>query len=454
MERRAAPRELAQHGQVDGLEDLLRLGVGDVGQRRERAHPAGVRAGVAVADALVVARRGEDDGRLAGCDREDRELGAFEQLLDVERLAERRRRASASSSSSCVRQTQTPLPAASPSSLTTHGGSARSSVRALGTPAASITSFANAFDPSICAAAALGPKTAMPRRRSSSASPATSGASGPTTTRSTRSSSASAPSAAWSSARTGWHVASAAMPGLPGAAWRSSTAALRESDHASACSRASRSDDEHPHRAIVCNAPAMDAPPYSAAGVDVVRLPGGASERDRVAVEEPLEIRIGGEPVAVTMRTPGHDEELALGFCLSEGLRADGRARARRPRREHRRRRRAGLRSGAAAAELLHVVVVRGLREGSARRRRRRGAARRVGAARAARGRRVAPGPAARGAGRVRGDGRSPRDGALHRRGRARLRARGRRPPQRDGQGRSAARSSTGCCRSPSTSCA
>jgi|SRR5579884_996667 len=65
----------------------------------------------------------------------------------------------------------------------------------------------------------------------------------------------------------------------------------------------------------------MDAPPYSAAAVAVVRLPGGESERDRVAVEEPLEIRIGGSPVAVTMRTPGHDEELALGFCLSEGLR-------------------------------------------------------------------------------------------------------------------------------------
>jgi FdhD protein len=43
-------------------------------------------------------------------------------------------------------------------------------------------------------------------------------------------------------------------------------------------------------------------------------------ERDRVAVEEPLEIRVNGEPVAVTMRTPGHDEELALGFCLSEGI--------------------------------------------------------------------------------------------------------------------------------------
>jgi FdhD protein len=66
---------------------------------------------------------------------------------------------------------------------------------------------------------------------------------------------------------------------------------------------------------------AEPAPPYSASAVDVLRLPGGGTERDTVAVEEPLEIRIGGRPVAVTMRTPGHDEELALGFCLSEGLR-------------------------------------------------------------------------------------------------------------------------------------
>jgi FdhD protein len=63
-----------------------------------------------------------------------------------------------------------------------------------------------------------------------------------------------------------------------------------------------------------------EAPPYSAGRVDVVRLPGARTERDAVAVEEPLEIRINGEPVAVTMRTPGHDEELALGFCLTEGL--------------------------------------------------------------------------------------------------------------------------------------
>jgi FdhD protein len=42
--------------------------------------------------------------------------------------------------------------------------------------------------------------------------------------------------------------------------------------------------------------------------------------RDEVAVEEPLEIRVDGAPVAVTMRTPGNDEELALGFLVGEGL--------------------------------------------------------------------------------------------------------------------------------------
>lgn len=42
--------------------------------------------------------------------------------------------------------------------------------------------------------------------------------------------------------------------------------------------------------------------------------------RDAVAVEEPLEIRVDGEALAVTMRTPGHDEELAAGFLFGEGL--------------------------------------------------------------------------------------------------------------------------------------
>src|SRR3954464_531809 len=64
----------------------------------------------------------------------------------------------------------------------------------------------------------------------------------------------------------------------------------------------------------------MGAPPYAAASVEVVRLPGERREQDSVAVEEPLEIRVNGTPVAVTMRTPGHDEELALGFLVSEGI--------------------------------------------------------------------------------------------------------------------------------------
>lgn len=54
------------------------------------------------------------------------------------------------------------------------------------------------------------------------------------------------------------------------------------------------------------------------------RLAAGDTEprrvEDGVAVEEPLEIRVAGEPVAVTMRTPGEDAHLAVGFLFSEGL--------------------------------------------------------------------------------------------------------------------------------------
>ena len=42
--------------------------------------------------------------------------------------------------------------------------------------------------------------------------------------------------------------------------------------------------------------------------------------RDRLAVEEPLELRVAGRPVGVTMRTPGNDVELAIGYCISERL--------------------------------------------------------------------------------------------------------------------------------------
>lgn len=60
------------------------------------------------------------------------------------------------------------------------------------------------------------------------------------------------------------------------------------------------------------------------AHVDVPRTrwngEGAASDADTLVREEPLEIRIGGVPIAVVMRSPGHDEELARGFLLTERI--------------------------------------------------------------------------------------------------------------------------------------
>jgi FdhD protein len=67
-------------------------------------------------------------------------------------------------------------------------------------------------------------------------------------------------------------------------------------------------------------APAHDgATPREALPLELRRVVRDG-EDDYVAVEEPLEIRVDGEAIAVTMRTPGHDEELALGFLRGEGL--------------------------------------------------------------------------------------------------------------------------------------
>ena len=172
--------------------------------------------------------------------------------------------------------------------------------------------------------------------------------------------------------------------------------------------------------------------------VDPIRLSAAVEHdgvSDRVAIEDPLEIRVRGEALAVTMRTPGHDEELALGFLYGEGLIA-GPAPAGPTAdlaREHRRRgRRAALRSRAPA--LLHDELVRRLRQGRARggRRARGSTWRPAGAApHAARRPARAPAPA-----RLRGHGRACTRRGCSTRASAAARPRGRRAPQRDGQGR------------------
>nr|GLK40557.1 sulfurtransferase FdhD [Rhodococcus wratislaviensis] len=55
-----------------------------------------------------------------------------------------------------------------------------------------------------------------------------------------------------------------------------------------------------------------------------VRGPNSTSRPDTLVVEEPLEIRVGASPLAVTMRTLGHDVELAHGFLLTEGVITSG----------------------------------------------------------------------------------------------------------------------------------
>ena len=69
--------------------------------------------------------------------------------------------------------------------------------------------------------------------------------------------------------------------------------------------------------------------PVSEVQIDALRDAGSVHRADAIAIEEPLEIRLvkdghenggTGRPVSITMRTPGHDAELAVGFLYGEGL--------------------------------------------------------------------------------------------------------------------------------------
>jgi FdhD protein len=61
-------------------------------------------------------------------------------------------------------------------------------------------------------------------------------------------------------------------------------------------------------------------PRVSATWIEKLRAGERKHMRDELAVEEPLEIRVDGAALAVTMRTPGDDEDLAVGFLAGEGL--------------------------------------------------------------------------------------------------------------------------------------
>jgi FdhD protein len=66
--------------------------------------------------------------------------------------------------------------------------------------------------------------------------------------------------------------------------------------------------------------PAAVDPHVARTWIERVRGQSREPVEDEVAIEEPLEIRVDGRPLAVTMRTPGEDEELAVGFLAGEGL--------------------------------------------------------------------------------------------------------------------------------------
>ena len=251
------------------------------------------------------------------------------------------------------------------------------------------------------------------------------------------------------------------MPGLPGAAWSSSSVGAARERPGERVLAPARPDDEDLHAAIYWGRRLRpSARRYASARwastmpsrrrrtrprrVDVVRLPGGRERarprRRRGAARDPDRRRAGrGDDAHAGPRRGARARVLPL-----RGAAADRGARCRTTSRRTRSTstRPASIRSGCSGASTRRRRAASAARARSRRSRSRRRASSRSCASRSRSSRRCPTGCARRRP-RSRRPAACTRPGSS-RRGRAALRARGRRPPQRDGQGRSAGRSSTG----------
>lgn len=110
--------------------------------------------------------------------------------------------------------------------------------------------------------------------------------------------------------------------GVLSALARAAVATMDVTTEVSAVGSTDGSDAGQTLRRDVCGTAAQQPMATGAREVDIVRVghDGRAAVHDVAAAEEPLEIRLGGQPFVVIMRTPGADRDLAAGFLLSEQL--------------------------------------------------------------------------------------------------------------------------------------
>ena len=271
------PRAQRGHGAIDHIppDRALQLVV-DERQRGVGAHATGVRPGVAVTDTLEVLCERERHHGAAVDQRERRDLGPVEQLLDdhgrarftertvLEALTERLvggRPVEGHRHALACREAVGLHDSAPTQIVDVRAGGVdlreRRSARG-GDAAIEHHALREGFRPFQPGGIGVGPKTGMPRARSRSARPATSGASGPITTRSGRSRSTRSTWPDTSSAATPGSVrARPAIPAFPGATIMSSTRGLRGEPPRERVLSASASDDEHLHRAVDGDAAAL-----------------------------------------------------------------------------------------------------------------------------------------------------------------------------------------------------